>query len=92
MMSHVCPKCQCYITPPNPWFSTVPPKMCECSTFINARHKELYERMIEQTRRDWERLHDAFMEQKTFHEEQIKLLQFIKENMPKRRDGSIGPL
>lgn len=92
MMSEVCPKCQCYITPPNPWYSVVPPKMCQCSSWTKSMDEELLKRFQQRAEEDWARLHEAFKDMKDMQEKQLKMLEIIEENMPKKRSINIGPL
>ena len=92
MMSEVCPKCQCYVSPPNPWFSTVPPKMCECNSWYQTKNEELLNRFKDRAEDDWARLHEAFKDMKDMQEKQLKILEIIEENMPKKRRSNIGPL
>lgn len=92
MTGEVCTKCECYITPPNPWFGTVPPKMCQCSSWKYSRDKEAIQRMMEIDRQAWERIHDAIMNVAKKQDEQLGLLKKIESNTKPRTRIDIGPL
>lgn len=88
-MSEVCPNCECYITVPKTWFSTVPPKICGC--WKRAIDQELLNRFKKSAEDDWARLHEAFKDMKEVQDKQLKILEIIEENIPKRRHRG-GPL